>query len=203
MKKHLIIILAAALLSSCAGFTNITTPQNVALNQGNFKFIKSVSTSSTAYYVLGIGGLTKKANADIVEKLIEEAQLQPNQALADFRIKTTKKIFLGIIIERELTASASVVEFCNTGANTFSEPKTPNNTTSSGQSVREAKIKRLTEINTSLANGTANDIETIAMEIDDIEQWYNENGYYKPTEWTEVERAKELIRQREPSSPKQ
>ena len=195
MKKHLIIILSAVLLSSCAGFTNITTSQNVALNQGNFKFIKSVSTSSTAYYVLGIGGLTKKANADIVEKLIEEAQLQPNQALADFRIKTTKKIFLGIIIERELTASASVVEFCNTGANTSLNPETQDSTPSSSQSVREAKIKRLLEINKSLSNDTANDIETIVAEINDIEQWYNENGYYKPIEWTEIKKAKELIRQ--------
>lgn len=41
----------------------------------------------------------------------------------------------------------------------------------------------------------ANDIETIVAEINDIEQWYNENGYYKPIEWTEVKKAKELIRQ--------
>ncbi|MBQ8336653.1 MAG: hypothetical protein IJY44_03890 [Bacteroidaceae bacterium] len=192
MKKHILIILSAVLFFSCAGISHISTPRTVAINQGNFKFVKNVSTSSTAVYVLGIGGLTKKANADIVEKLIEEAQLKPNQALADYRIKTTNKIFLGIIVIRELTASASVVEFCDIKTNTFSACETPN-VDSLIQSEREAKLSRLFEINKLLSNGLTNDIDSTKIEINEIEQWYNKNGYYKPLEWNEIKKAKEFI----------
>ncbi|MBR2476114.1 MAG: hypothetical protein IKB57_06205 [Bacteroidaceae bacterium] len=124
MKKILLVVTAISvtlLLSSCVGLTNISTPQTVALNQGNFKFVKSVSAETEATYVFGIGGFKDRATADVVEKLRETAQLQSNQALADIRIKTTKKIYLGIVVKRILTASASVVEFCDIATNTFIE----------------------------------------------------------------------------------
>lgn len=123
MKKILLVVTAISvtlLLSSCVGLTNISTPQTVALNQGNFKFVKTVSAETKATYVLGIGGFKDRATADVVEKLRETAQLQSNQALADIRIKTTKKIY-GIVVKRILTASASVVEFCDIATNTFIE----------------------------------------------------------------------------------
>ena len=124
MEKILLVVTAITvtlLLSSCVGLTNISTPQTVALNQGNFKFVKTVSTETKATYVLGIGGFKDRATADVVEKLREAAELQSNQALADIRIKTTKKIYLGIVVKRILTASATVVEFCNMTTNTFIE----------------------------------------------------------------------------------
>ncbi|MBR3609665.1 MAG: hypothetical protein IKL50_07275 [Bacteroidales bacterium] len=124
MKKILLVVTAISvtlLLSSCVGLTNISTPQTVALNQGNFKFVKSVSANTEATYVFGIGGFKDRATADVVEKLRETAQLQSNQALADIRIKTTKKIYLGIVVKRILTASATVVEFCDIATNTFIE----------------------------------------------------------------------------------
>lgn len=106
---------AAALLCSCAGLTNISTPNSVALNQGNFKFVKNVSEETKATFILAIGGLSKRATADVVEKLEIKARLQPNQALADIRIKTTTKVFaFGFVVTRTLTATASVVEFYNT-----------------------------------------------------------------------------------------
>ena len=112
MKKFFLMAVAAILLCSCGGLTEISTPNSVALNQGNFKFVRTVTADTPALYVLGIGGLSRRASADVVEKLKTTAQLQPNQALADIRIKTTTKVWvLGIIITRKLTASASVVEF--------------------------------------------------------------------------------------------
>lgn len=42
MKKFFLIPLTAILLCSCGGLTNITTPNSVALNQGNFRFVKTV-----------------------------------------------------------------------------------------------------------------------------------------------------------------
>lgn len=95
------------LLPSCVGLTNITTPQTVALNQGNFKFVKSVSAETKALYVFGIGGLRDRATTDVVEKLRKGAQLQSNQALADIRIKTTNKIYFGIVVKKNIDSCSN------------------------------------------------------------------------------------------------
>ncbi|MBR4963412.1 MAG: hypothetical protein IKY54_05870, partial [Muribaculaceae bacterium] len=125
MRKNLLAVIAISvtlLLSSCAGLTNITTPQTVALNQGNFKFVKTVCVETYSHYVLLFGGISRSAKEDVVEKLIEAADLQPNQALADIRIKYTNEIWaLGIYIRRILTASASVVEFEDSETNAFAK----------------------------------------------------------------------------------
>lgn len=115
MKKFFLIPLTAILLCSCGGLTNITTPNSVALNQGNFRFVKTVTAEVPSLYVFCIGGLSSRATADVVEKLKTSAQLQQNQALADIRIKTTTKLWVfGIVITKKLTATASVVEFIDT-----------------------------------------------------------------------------------------
>lgn len=46
MKKFFLIPLTAILLCSCGGLTNITTPNSVALNQGNFRFVKMFQLKS-------------------------------------------------------------------------------------------------------------------------------------------------------------
>ncbi|MBQ8270978.1 MAG: hypothetical protein IJZ22_07245 [Bacteroidaceae bacterium] len=190
MKKHLLIVISAILLSSCIGSTSISTPQTVAINQGNFKFIRQVSASTSAFYFLGIvGGLSQKENADVVEILITEAQLQPYQALADIRIKTTYKFFLGIIIKKTLTASATIVEF-------FNHDVTASADTGTGTSSREAKLARLREINASLSEGSTDNIESIISEICDIEEWYDKNGCYKLAEWNELKKVKDFIQKR-------
>ena len=126
MKKFVLMMMTAILLCSC-GLTNITTPNSVALNEGNFKFVKTVTAETPSLYVFCIGGLSSRATADVVEKLKTVAQLQPNQALADIRIKTTTKVWVfGIVITRKLTATASVVEFVDAETNSF------NNSANSG-----------------------------------------------------------------------
>ena len=111
MKKFILLSLFAILLTSCAGMTHVTTPHTVALNKANFKFVKNVKAETKATYVFGIGGMSESANADVIENLQKNADIKPNQALADIHIKTTYKCFLGIILTRTLTASAAVVEF--------------------------------------------------------------------------------------------
>ena len=93
MRKFLLMIPVILMLSSCMGLTNISTPNSVALNQGNFKFIKSVSAETRATYVFGMGGFRKSAMSDVIEDLRTEADLQPNQALADIRIKTINRVY--------------------------------------------------------------------------------------------------------------
>lgn len=218
MKKFFLIPLTAILLCSCGGLTNITTPNSVALNQGNFRFVKTVTAEVPSVYVFCIGGLSSRATADVVEKLKTSAQLQQNQALADIRIKTTTKLWVfGIVITKKLTATASVVEFINTGRKTnnaigFEEDTTDiykGDTTETKYSttdiepavkqkdVRETLYKRVQEINTLLKAGTVEDLESLAKEFNDIERWYSDNGYYTWDENKNMRTAKKLVRSKQ------
>lgn len=218
MKKFFLIPLTAILLCSCGGLTNITTPNSVALNQGNFRFVKTVSAEVSSCYVFGIGGLSSRATSDVVEGLKTSAQLQQYQALADIRIKTTTKVWVfGAVVRRKLTASASVVEFINTGRKTnnaigFEEATTDiykGDTTETKYSktdiepavkqkdVRETLYKRVQEINTILKAGTVEDRESLTKELNDIERWYSDNGYYTWDENKNMRAVKKLLRSKQ------
>lgn len=218
MKKFFLIPLTAILLCSCGGLTNITTPNSVALNQGNFRFVKTVSAEVSSCYVFGIGGLSSHATSDVVEELKTSAQLQQNQALADIRIKTTTKVWVfGAVVRRKLTASASVVEFINTGRKTnnaigFEEATTDiykGDTTETKYSktdiepavkqkdVRETLYKRVQDINTILKAGTVEDRESLTKELNDIERWYSDNGYYTWDENKNMRAVKKLLRSKQ------
>lgn len=218
MKKFFLIPLTAILLCSCGGLTNITTPNSVALNQGNFRFVKTVSAEVSSCYVFGIGGLSSRATSDVVEELKTSAQLQQNQALADIHIKTTTKVWVfGAVVRRKLTASASVVEFINTGRKTnnaigFEEATTDiykGDTTETKYSktdiepavkqkdVRETLYKRVQEINTILKAGTVEDRESLTKELNDIERWYSDNGYYTWDENKNMRAVKKLLRSKQ------
>lgn len=218
MKKFFLIPLTAILLCSCGGLTNITTPNSVALNQGNFRFVKTVTAEVPSLYVFCIGGLSSRATADVVEKLKTSAQLQQNQALADIRIKTTTKIWVfGIVITKKLTATASVVEFIDTGRKTnnaigFEEdttdiykgdttetkyPTTDIEPSVKQKDVRETLYKRVQEINALLKAGTVEDRESIAKELNDIEKWYGNNGYYTWDENKNMRAVKQLLRSKQ------
>lgn len=218
MKKFFLIPLTAILLCSCGGLTNITTPNSVALNQGNFRFVKTVTAEVPSLYIFCIGGLSSRATADVVEKLKTSAQLQQNQALADIRIKTTTKLWVfGIVITKKLTATASVVEFINTGRKTnnaigFEEdttdiyngdttetkyPTTDIEPAVKQKDVRETLYKRVQEINTLLKAGTEEDLEALAKELDDIEKWYGKNGYYTWDENKNMRAVKKLLRSKQ------
>ena len=210
--------LTAILLCSCGGLTNITTPNSVALNQGNFRFVKTVTAEVPSLYVFCIGGLSSRATADVVEKLKTSAQLQQNQALADIRIKTTTKLWVfGIVITKKLTATASVVEFIDTGRKTnnaigFEEdttdiykgdttetkyPTTDIEPSVKQKDVRETLYKRVQEINALLKAGTVEDRESIAKELNDIEKWYGNNGYYTWDENKNMRAVKQLLRSKQ------
>ena len=216
-------VVAAVLLCSCGGLTNISTPNSVALNQGNFKFIKTVTAETKATYVFAIGGLSPRATADVVEKLKVVAQLQPNQALADIRIKTTTKLYVfGIVTTRSLTATASVVEFLDAGTKESDKSVIiPENRSSSkievvdqtsviadtGRSEQKDSVvefptevtpranifNRLKEINATLQKKDVDNINEIATEIADIEKWYNLNGINTLDENREFRKAKKLL----------
>ena len=196
MRKYLFVIPLMALLSSCIGLTNISTPQTVALSEGNFKFVKTVSAETKALYVFGIGGFKDEANEDVVEKLRLRANLQQNQALADIRVKSTTKTYFGIVTKRTLTAAASVVEFKDSETNTFAttdlESVKENSNLridSNNQiyveggedlSIRKLEYERLKIINGYLKNGYKEDLDIINNEVDRISQWYSSIPYTYP-----------------------
>jgi hypothetical protein len=65
-KTTIIAILGAMFLTSCAGHNGLTSNSNnhsteVVLSKKNFKVLKSVSGDASVTYVLGFGGLSKKA----------------------------------------------------------------------------------------------------------------------------------------------
>lgn len=192
MKKILLAVIAISvtlLFSSCVGLTNITAPQTVALNQGNFRFVKSVNAEVEALYIFGFGGIRDRANEDIVENLRLKAKLKSNQALADIRIKTTTKSYIGIVTKRTLMASATVVEFKDSVTNAFVETdaefdeEIPNLRLDENNqiyiegrdelSTRKLEYERLKIINRYLKNGYTEGLNEINSEVDRISKWYN------------------------------
>lgn len=183
MKKNLILISIAVLLSSCAGFTYVTPPNTVALNQGNFQFIKTVSAETKATYILGIGGMSSFANADVVDALTANAELGRNQALANIHIKTTTKFWLcGLVCKRTLTATANVVEFCDTETKTFNKPTHNAFTIEEDSIVHSQKPKKeysyelalneLVRINDTLQNENVENLSQIKADVKSIKKWY-------------------------------
>lgn len=162
------------LLSSCRGMTYISTPQTVALSQGNFKFVKSVKAETKAWYVFGIGGFRERAKEDVIEKLRVNADLQPYQALADIRVKTTNNGFRCFIWKRTLTAAATVVEFKDSDTNAFSKVESPSDLTM--EFSRESIYNRLLEIKEVLVNGNNDSLEKqdkIKRDVWRAREWYD------------------------------
>ena len=117
MRKIIVLTVSAIMLVSCASFTQVTAPSSLTAYPGSpgdarGKVIRSVEAQTKATYVFGIGGMSKSANHDVLEKLRVEEKLKPNQALSYAYVTTTTKIYLcGIVKKRILRASALVVEF--------------------------------------------------------------------------------------------
>jgi hypothetical protein len=162
-----------------------------------------------------------------VEKLKTVAQLQPNQALADIRIKTTTKVWVfGIVITRKLTATASVVEFVDAETNSFNNSATSgvqnasshlsHDVTTNNDNVQENPVdktkpeitftpnvdqndirqsisNRVQEILTILKTRPVEDVESLAKELSDIENWYNDNGFNTWDENKSFKTAKKLV----------
>lgn len=134
---------------------------------------KNCKFRNIATYVLGIGGLSGKATEDVIELLRAEANLKPNQALADIRIKKTIKTFMaGLIIKRTLTATATIVEFLDSDSNESNGQEPLPIADSSQEYTRDSAYRKLSEIKNSLANGCYEDMSTIVTEVKNIEKWY-------------------------------
>lgn len=117
IKTILVAIVAMLMVSSCGISNHLTTNANlnetsVVLSQNNFKVVKTVSSQVTSTYVLGIGGISKKAlTANAVADLTKKAGLTGSQALINVTVKENATTILGVYSKITFIAEGTVVEF--------------------------------------------------------------------------------------------
>ncbi len=118
MKKSVIIsvaILIAMSLNSCgvtATSFNGSSETKLVLKEKNFHVVGQAYGEAKAVYVLGIGGLSKKAlRANAIDELSRNVKLTGSQALANITIHTSVKMITPLYIEVVCDATANVIEF--------------------------------------------------------------------------------------------
>ena len=93
-------VAAVLLLASCGLSQSLTTnanlnQTNVVLSQKNFHVVKHVQAETSATYVFGIGGLSKKSlYNNAVAELTKKANLTGSQALVNVTFHTSGKLIL-------------------------------------------------------------------------------------------------------------
>ena len=112
MKKFFLIISTVFLFSNCAMHGGYTT-NSAALSTYNFSYARtSVEGTAKAFYVLGIGGLSRQALVEEARKnLMENHALQDNQAFVNITVSYKVTFVLPFFIQNKCTMSASVVQF--------------------------------------------------------------------------------------------
>lgn len=121
MKKitiYSLLLLLAAWFSSCGINTALVANHNqnateVHLRENNFKVVDQVSGSSETYYVLAIGGMSKKQlYENAYSAMMKKANLM-NSSKAIVNVITEQQVsgFAPFYIRRTITVSAQVVEF--------------------------------------------------------------------------------------------
>lgn len=108
--KSFITLMMIALLSSCAGLTQVTVPQSTINFVGqDFETERYVEYTLVKTYILGIGGMSEKArNTNIIDELMKKANLQDNEALAYISVSRNINTFL-FVTDVKFTASGYVV----------------------------------------------------------------------------------------------
>ena len=82
--KSILLILPAVLMTGCLGLHQLMVTPTVTLDKGNFKFVRYVEAEEESIYILGIGGMgAGQAGKNAYSKLVEEAHLKKNQAIAN------------------------------------------------------------------------------------------------------------------------
>jgi len=118
MKKLTILLIGTMFLfSSCAVHDGLTSNQNnhtteVVLAKKNFKVTKSVQGESQAMYVLGIGGLSKKAMvAEARADMLSKANIVgSSKAIINETVEVKHSLF-PIVRLYTVTVSGHIVEF--------------------------------------------------------------------------------------------
>jgi hypothetical protein len=116
MKKNLLhfafTIFAISLFSSCAIHDGYMV-NSASLSSNNFTFVKrDASGTTTATYILGIGGLSRQSLVDVAKKnLLMVYPLKDNQTLVNLTVNWKDTYVLPFAITKRCTVTADIVEF--------------------------------------------------------------------------------------------
>ena len=119
MKKLLVfaLVLGSLLFTSCAthmlsvSHNNLSQTETV-LTQKNFKVVGQVQGEASATYILGIGGLSKKAlNANAIAEMYENANLTGSQTIINVYVKKTVGGVMPFYTKNTHIASGTIIEF--------------------------------------------------------------------------------------------
>lgn len=118
MKKYLFILLVSTLsLSSCAIHQGLTSNANlnttqVVLEENNFEVIDQVQGQSTATFVFGIGGITKKAMiAEARADMLRRSNIVGTSRAIIHETVEIQHSFFPFVRTYTVTVSGFVVEF--------------------------------------------------------------------------------------------
>ena len=98
--------------SNCAMHTGYMQ-SSASLSSNNFSYVKrDVQGTAKATYVFGIGGLKRTALVNDAKKnLLDNYQLQNNQALVDITVNWKQTMIMPFVMFNRCTVTASIVEF--------------------------------------------------------------------------------------------
>ncbi|MBR5395865.1 MAG: hypothetical protein IK144_12415 [Bacteroidaceae bacterium] len=109
------ITVAALSLNSCGITGNPSlgvSETKVLLQKKNFHVVGQAYGQSKAIYVLGMGGLSKKAlRANAIDEMSRNAKLTGSQALVNTNVHVSRKMITPLYVEIICDATANVIEF--------------------------------------------------------------------------------------------
>ena len=120
MKKFLLlasIFVGSILMCSCSAHLYPTSNLNlsetqVVLSQKNFKVVGQAEGVAASTYIIGIGGLSKKAvRGNAVASMFENANLTSSQTIVNVNVKQTILGFAPLFVRHVYTATGTIVEF--------------------------------------------------------------------------------------------
>lgn len=115
--KFLFISFLAVLFASCAGlnltpYANNPVETKVILSESNYNIVKEVSGEWKATYILGIGGLSKKAlENNAVSEMYKNAELKGNQQIINVTTTQSVESWALIYTKVRVKAHGYVIEF--------------------------------------------------------------------------------------------
>ena len=111
--KSVFAITIAIFITGCAAIHNGYMANSAAFSSNNFSYVKmNAQGTSTATYVLGIGGLAKETLVnDAKQQLLTSSPLKSNQTLANLTVNWKNSIYLGLFKTVKCTVTADIVEF--------------------------------------------------------------------------------------------
>ena len=92
--------------------SNNLTDTRVVLDRSNFKVIGQAEGESSATYILGIGGLSKKAlKNNAINEMSKNAKLTGAQSLVNITTNASIKMITPLYMQVTYTATANIIEF--------------------------------------------------------------------------------------------